>query len=133
MKVGDKDPKGNLLRLDGAYAKILQRKDGVFIVRTQTGDHLKITAVDALGVYNSLNGTSFTKLPRIMAVLTEPTLLPSARDPEVMYEITQSEDGQLWCTCPGFGYRRTCKHTDFVKVMLEGDAGIVPEIDLEEL
>ena len=37
--------------------------------------------------------------------------VPSASQHGVLYEIRRSAtDGQLRCSCPGFQYRRTCKH-----------------------
>jgi hypothetical protein len=122
MKPGDKDKKGSVLRLEGSYASIWTRKDGVWIVRTQTGDHFKLTAIDALGVYNSLNGTNYPSIPKLpIPEMGEPLVVPSSSKPGVTYEVSQDSTGALWCTCPGFGYRRHCSHVEAVtELLIEG-------------
>lgn len=122
MKPGDKDKKGSILRLDGSYASIWTRKDGVWIVRTSSGDHLKLTAIDALGVYNSLNGTNYPNIPKLpIPEMGEPLEVSSSTKLGVKYTISQDNTGTLHCTCPGFGYRRTCSHVDAVTQMLTQD------------
>ncbi|MSP75402.1 MAG: hypothetical protein EXR12_04635 [Rhodospirillaceae bacterium] len=34
----------------------------------------------------------------------------SESDPNVTYQVTKTVDGVLQCTCPGYRFRRTCKH-----------------------
>lgn len=34
----------------------------------------------------------------------------SESDPNVTYQVTKTADGVLQCTCPGYRFRRTCKH-----------------------
>lgn len=36
----------------------------------------------------------------------------SESDPNVTYQVTKTGDGALQCTCPGYRFRRTCKHVD---------------------
>jgi uncharacterized Zn finger protein len=36
--------------------------------------------------------------------------LPSSRHETVVYEVRLHDDGQYSCSCPGFGFRRACKH-----------------------
>jgi len=31
------------------------------------------------------------------------------------YEVSVSESGEFSCTCPGYGFRRKCRHIDYVK------------------
>ena len=31
------------------------------------------------------------------------------------YEVSVSESGDFSCTCPGYGFRRRCRHIDYVK------------------
>ena len=31
------------------------------------------------------------------------------------YEVSVSESGDFTCTCPGYGFRRKCRHIDYVK------------------
>lgn len=131
MKPGDKDKKGSVLRLDGAYASIWQRKDGVFIFRTSSGDHLKLTAIDAIGTYNSINGTNYPNIPKLpIPELGKPMEVPSSSKPGVKYTITQDNTGALYCTCPGYGYRRTCSHIESVMALLT--EGTLEDKDLGE-
>jgi hypothetical protein len=43
-----------------------------------------------------------------------------------IYEVTTDPKGELYCTCPGFAGRRTCKHTKFVQARIDGNKGIYP-------
>ena len=36
--------------------------------------------------------------------------LPSSRHAEVTYEVRIDDGGRYVCTCPGFAFRKTCKH-----------------------
>jgi len=39
----------------------------------------------------------------------------SESDPNVTYQVTKTADGVLQCTCPGYRFRRTCKHVRQVR------------------
>lgn len=41
--------------------------------------------------------------------------LPSSRDATVVYEV-RLEQGEYTCTCPGYGFRKRCRH---VKALAE--------------
>ena len=40
----------------------------------------------------------------------------SKSDPGVKYMVKQWPDGRLECNCPGYVYRRKCKHTKMAEV-----------------
>jgi hypothetical protein len=39
----------------------------------------------------------------------------SKSNPDVKYRVERSRYGNVFCTCPGFLYRRTCRHTKKAK------------------
>lgn len=123
MQPGERDKKGSICYLPGPYADILQRKDGVWIVRERgKKDSLKLTTIDALGLYNVINGTNYDKLPKLpIPKMGAPQVVKSESRAGVTYTISQDDTGRLWCTCPGFGYRRTCKHVETMEQLLKGD------------
>ena len=41
--------------------------------------------------------------------------IPSNSDPSKSYIVKKSGRGEWTCSCPGFGFRRKCKHIDSVK------------------
>jgi len=43
-----------------------------------------------------------------------------------IYEVSGDEQGTLFCTCPGFRGRSTCKHSRFVKSRIDGNNGTYP-------
>lgn len=43
-----------------------------------------------------------------------------------IYEVSGDEDGNLFCTCPGFKGRNTCKHSRFVKSRIDSNNGTYP-------
>jgi hypothetical protein len=63
--------------------------------------------------------TKIEDLPRYF-VVSRPTYIPEAKvQPKTLtvagsrggtYTVRLRENGQTTCTCPGFGFRRTCKH-----------------------
>jgi hypothetical protein len=78
-----------------------------------------ITVADALSAYNKANGTEYSTLPKLpIPDIGGPQQVPSSSTPGKFYTITQGESGALYCTCPGFGYRRTCSHIDIMKELL---------------
>ena len=36
--------------------------------------------------------------------------LPSSRHPDVTYEVRLNAEGVYMCDCPGFSFRKRCKH-----------------------
>lgn len=43
-----------------------------------------------------------------------------------IYEVSSDEEGDLYCTCPGYKGRSTCKHTKFVQARVESNNGNYP-------
>lgn len=43
-----------------------------------------------------------------------------------IFEVTADEPGKLYCTCPGYSGRRTCKHTKFVQARIDTNNGNYP-------
>jgi hypothetical protein len=52
-------------------------------------------------------------------------LSPAASPGPCIFEVS-SNNGKLYCTCPGFNGRSTCKHTRFVKARIESNGGTYP-------
>jgi hypothetical protein len=43
-----------------------------------------------------------------------------------IYEVSVDEKNALFCTCPGFQGRSTCKHAKFVQARIETNKGTYP-------
>jgi len=43
-----------------------------------------------------------------------------------IHEVSVKENGSLFCTCPGFQGRLTCKHVKFVKARIDNNNGTYP-------
>lgn len=43
-----------------------------------------------------------------------------------IFEVSADEPGNLFCTCPGFRGRHTCKHTKFVQARIDSNKGNYP-------
>jgi hypothetical protein len=43
-----------------------------------------------------------------------------------VYEVSQTDDNSLVCTCPGFRGRNSCKHVKFVRARIETNDGVYP-------
>jgi hypothetical protein len=44
---------------------------------------------------------------------------PSRSNPGVAWELGVGQDGEVWCSCPGFTYRQNCKHSEALKLRLQ--------------
>jgi hypothetical protein len=42
-------------------------------------------------------------------------IVKSNSDPDKTYIVKQLADGSMTCDCPGFGFRRKCKHIESIK------------------
>jgi hypothetical protein len=123
MKVGEHDTAGNMLRLSGTEASVFREPDGGYLLKTKEHSVPYLFVEDVLAAYNEINGTYYSKLPKIYRKLETPFKVPSSRNrpgkPEIEYTVTQlPESMTLVCDCPGFGYRRTCKHVEFLDEFL---------------
>lgn len=43
-----------------------------------------------------------------------------------IFEVSGDDSGELFCTCPGFRGRGTCKHSRFVKARMDSNDGNYP-------
>jgi hypothetical protein len=43
-----------------------------------------------------------------------------------IFEVSTNDDGDLSCTCPGFGGRKSCKHTKLVQTRIDSNQGNYP-------
>ncbi len=43
--------------------------------------------------------------------------VPSSRDPRVVYEVRLVDGVAYTCTCPGFGFRRSCRHVAALAIL----------------
>lgn len=43
-----------------------------------------------------------------------------------IYEVSTDEFGTLYCTCPGYKGRKTCKHTKYVQAKIDNNNGSYP-------
>jgi hypothetical protein len=43
-----------------------------------------------------------------------------------VYEVSQTNDNTLVCTCPGYRGRGSCKHVKFVRARIEENDGVYP-------
>jgi hypothetical protein len=43
-----------------------------------------------------------------------------------VFEVSVKHNGGLYCTCPGFRGRSTCKHVKFVKARVNHNNGVYP-------
>lgn len=122
MKVGEKDTAGNMLRRPGPKASIFRSPDEGYLLKTADSSVPYLFVEDVLAAYNELNGTNYKTLPKFLKRLSGPERFPSSRNKpgkeEVWYQVDQLDSGTLICNCPGFGYRNTCKHVEFLEDQL---------------
>jgi hypothetical protein len=43
-----------------------------------------------------------------------------------IFEVSTNDEGALFCTCPGFSGRKTCKHTKLVQTRIDNNHGSYP-------
>lgn len=43
-----------------------------------------------------------------------------------IFEVSADDPGTLYCTCPGYRGRKTCKHTKFVQARIDSNNGNYP-------
>ena len=57
--------------------------------------------------------------------LVQVFLSPVPTSPNI-YEVSSSTEGELFCTCPQYKGKTTCKHTRFVKARIDANNGSYP-------
>lgn len=60
--------------------------------------------------------------PRLVQVFLSEAKTPGPN----IYEVSTDEVGALYCTCPGYKGRITCKHTKFVQARIDSNNGSYP-------
>lgn len=132
--IGDRDKRGNVLRYGGWVADLWERPNRTLFLRMR-GD-IEVVDVEsvqeATDVYNELNNTKYDVIPLPKLSLNAPPPLPpeyaripkgvkilkryeSESKPGTHYYVYQFPSGNIACTCPGYGYRRKCRHVEEVK------------------
>ena len=48
----------------------------------------------------------------------------STRNAENVYDVRRKPDGALWCSCPGWRFRKACRHHDRVVQGLDDDSAV---------
>lgn len=59
---------------------------------------------------------------RLLQVFLSPAETPN----QGIFEVSNNTIGQLFCTCPGYSARKSCKHTRFVQSRLDANEGNYP-------
>lgn len=60
------------------------------------------------------------------ARLVQVFLSPGQTPGPGIFEVSANEEGVLFCTCPGYKGRKTCKHTKFVQARIDSNGGNYP-------
>ena len=142
LTVGDLDTEGNMLFLGGWNANILLTPEDKYVVISTRVEGIKPFYTDsdekALEAWNWMNGMDSKpgELRKIIEsirrhkekdqstkeiVFSNPSYrvmgrFSSESKPGIVYEVRENKSGSLYCTCPGYSYRRTCRHVDLVKI-----------------
>ena len=69
--------------------------------------------IEALRAYANSCVAEYEKNKPASVLSTRMGKFQSATDPSVYYIVLESV-GRLTCNCPGFTYRRKCKHLDMI-------------------
>lgn len=57
---------------------------------------------------------------RVIQFFLSPTSTPA------IFEVSTDSSDNLFCNCPGYAGRHTCKHTVFVKARIDNNNGVYP-------
>lgn len=69
-----------------------------------------------------MKGKAVSDDVRLVQVFLSPSQTPGPG----IFEVSANESGGLFCTCPGFKGRKTCKHTKFVQARIDSNGGNYP-------
>jgi len=58
--------------------------------------------------------------------LVQVFLSPSQTPGPGIFEVSADDAGGIYCTCPGYKGRKTCKHTRFVQARIDSNNGTYP-------
>lgn len=136
--IGEKDSKGNTLRLGGRNVSVWERPEGVFILKFPSRKEAFVAKAekDAVDWYNKVEGKELFKLPDLPERLDskkedegESLVLPdeakllgkfeSQSTPGMFHYVIRYKDSTTRCTCWPFTLNRKCNHYNFVKSALE--------------
>jgi len=87
--------------VDIIHPKSIQEKN-IMITSTNYQEELRTWANGRVAMHRSL-----------MKTINTPTLhsrVKSSSNPNIEYRILKENNGKLSCNCPGFLYRRKCRH-----------------------
>lgn len=70
-----------------------------------------------------MKGNDMSVTRRLVQVFLSPAQTPG---PGIFEVSTDTDSGDLNCTCPGFKGRSICKHTKFVQARLDSNGGTYP-------
>jgi len=62
------------------------------------------------------------KLPNIPNIDSNKVYKVKSSKGNAYYEVKMNASGSLECTCPGYGFRRRCRHVDYVMNELKASA-----------
>mgnify|MGYP006267415997 CR=1 FL=1 len=60
--------------------------------------------------------------PKLMQVFLSQANVPGPN----IFEVSGTDEGDLFCTCPGFKGRKNCKHVRFVSARIKNNNGSYP-------
>ena len=69
-----------------------------------------------------MKGSSVNHSLRLVQVFLSQSQTPGPG----IFEVSTNDEGALFCTCPGFSGRKTCKHTKLVQTRIDNNNGNYP-------
>lgn len=69
-----------------------------------------------------MKGNTVSESTRLVQVFLSQAQTPGPG----IFEVSSDESGKLYCTCPGYNGRKTCKHTKYVQARIDSNSGNYP-------